>query len=195
MKEIRVADINAKKRSIEGLAEPGKELVLYGIPIVFDVPTVINDANGQYNEVIARGALDYADLADSRLLYNHDFSKIPLARTPKTMQLSITDKGVEMRAVLADTEDAKSVYTAVERGDLSGMSFAFKVPEGGDTYDRLTNTRTIHRIDKIYEVSVVPFPAYAQTSVEARGVIQQLNNPERDRAIIALNRLRYKGDL
>ena len=193
MKEIRLADLKAERRD-SGTAEPQEELVLYGMPIVFDTPTVINDKSGTYTEIIKRGALDGAALSDSRLLYNHDLSKIPLARTPKTMKLNITNEGVEMRAVLADTADAKSVYTAVERGDLSGMSFAFKVPPGGFTYDRATNTRTINRIEKIYEVSVVPFPAYPQTSVEARAAMQEIKSPQREAAMIALNKILYKGD-
>ena len=51
------------------------------------------------------------------------------------------------------------------------MSFAFKVPAGGDRYDVSTNTRTITKIEKVLECSVVPFPAYPTTSVEARSAI------------------------
>lgn len=47
------------------------------------------------------------------------------------------------------------------------------MPKGGDSYDPATNTRTINRIDKVYEVSVVPYPAYATTSVEARAERQE----------------------
>jgi HK97 family phage prohead protease len=76
-----------------------------------------------------------------------------------------------MRASLADTESAKEVYEAIKRGDLNGMSFAFKVNPGDDSYDVRTNTRTIKKISKLMEVSVVPFPAYSQTSVEARSAM------------------------
>ena len=84
------------------------------------------------------------------------------------MQFNITDKGLEMRAELPDTEEAKTAYTAVKRGDLTGMSFAFTVPDGGDSFDAQTNTRTITKIDKVYEVSLVNFPAYPTASAEAR---------------------------
>lgn len=166
MKEIRIIPINAESRA----ADPaGKEsLVLTGLPIVYDMPTVINDPKGQYVEIIKRGALDGADLSDARLLYNHDLNKVPLARTPKTMQLVTSAAGLAMSAELPDTQEARSIYEAVKRGDLSGMSFAFTVPEGGSTYDRETRTRTITKIKKVYEVSIVPFPAYPTTSVEAR---------------------------
>lgn len=164
MKEVRITEVRAQEPTADG----NGTLLIVGTPIVYDTPTTINDPTGSYTEVIKRGALDGADLTDSRLLVNHDLTRIPLARTPKTMQFKITDKGLEMTAELPDTEEAKAVYTAVKRGDLTGMSFAFTVPEGGDSYDAKTNTRTITKIAKVYEVSLVNFPAYPTASAEAR---------------------------
>lgn len=162
MKELRIAEIRA-----DATAE-ADGLILVGCPIVYDQETTIKDPFGEYKEIIKRGALDTADLSDVRLLYNHDCSKVPLARSPKTMELKKSTVGLEIRAKLPETQEARAVYEAVKRGDLDGMSFAFTVPEGGDTYDPKTNTRTISKIAKVYECSVVPFPAYPQTSVEAR---------------------------
>lgn len=164
MKEVRITEVRAQEPTADGKGT----LLIVGTPIVYDTPTTINDPTGSYTEVIKRGALDGADLTDSRLLVNHDLTRIPLARTPKTMQFKITDKGLEMTAELPDTEEARSAYTAVKRGDLTGMSFAFTVPEGGDSYDAKTNTRTITKIAKVYEVSLVNFPAYPTASAEAR---------------------------
>ena len=189
MKEIRVCEIRAG-----AAAGAQKAFRLEGRPIVYDQPTKINDPAGTYIEVIRAGALDHADLSDARLFYNHDLNKVPLARTPKTMQLTLDAAGLSMVADLPDTEEARSVYTAVQRGDLSGMSFAFKVPEGGDSYDAATNTRTIFKIEKVYEISVVPFPAYPQTSVEARSAISARTASERKRAeaIIKANKILMK---
>jgi HK97 family phage prohead protease len=167
MKETRIAEIRALTPNESGA------LILEGRAIVFDQPTSINDPAGSYTEIIASGALDEADLSDVRLLFNHDLNRVPLARTPRTMNLSVDPAGMTLRATLPETEAAREVYEAVKRGDLSGMSFAFKVPEGGDYYDPQTNTRTISKIAKVYECSVVPFPAYAQTSVEARSQITE----------------------
>lgn len=190
MKEIRVCEIRA------GSAAAGAAggLRLEGRPIVYDQPTTINDPAGAFTEIIRAGALDGADLSDARLLYNHDLNKVPLARTPKTMQLISDPAGLRMVADLPDTPEAQSVYTAVKRGDLSGMSFAFKVPEGGDSYDAKTRTRTIHRIEKVYEISVVPFPAYPQTSVEARSAMTERAEAERKRkaALIKANTILMK---
>lgn len=187
MKELRVAEIRAEAPA--GAAG----LVLTGRPVVYDQPTVIKDIFGEYTEVIRRGALDGADLSDTRLLYNHDLSKVPLARSPKTMWFKLDPAGLTMTAELPDTEEGKSVYTAVKRGDLTGMSFAFKVPEGGSHFDAKTNTRTITKIEKVYECSIVPFPAYPQTSVEARAAIEgawaKLKDPKRDELRIKVNQI------
>lgn len=190
MKEIRTAEV----RATEPTADGKETLIIVGTPIVFDTPTTINDLCGSYTEVIKRGALDGADLTDSRLLVNHDITRIPLARTPKTMSLNITEKGLEMRAELPDTEEARSVYTAVKREDLTGMSFAFSVPDGGDSFDAKTNTRTITKISKVYEVSLVNFPAYPTASAEARSTrAESLKKLEaRNKAITLCNLILMK---
>ena len=185
MKETRICELRAE-------APAGAEtLVFVGTPIVYDQPTTINDPAGAFTEIIRRGALDYADISDVRLFYNHDLNKVPLARTPKTMTLKVSPAGLEMTAQLPDTEDARSVYTAVKRGDLTGMSFAFKVPKGGDRYDPATKTREIFKIEKVLECSVVPFPAYQQASVEARAAFQE-RETTRAQAIIACNKILKK---
>lgn len=188
MKEIRVANLRATN-----LVGKDKSLYIEGRAIVFDTPTTIKEAFGEYTEIIRAGALDNADLSDSRLLYNHDTSKIPLARVPKTMQFMLDTAGLTIRAELPDTEEGRSVYKAIERQDLSGMSFGFKVPKDGSLYDPKTNTRTITKIDKVYEVSITPFPAYPQTSVEARSQIEdikkELESPDRVQARIKINQI------
>ena len=181
MKEIRLSAITAETRG--DTAGAAQALVLYGRPIVYDQPTTIRDAAGSYIEIIKRGALDGADLSDVRLLYNHDTNKLPLARTPRTMELKTDAAGLTFSATLPETEEARAVHIAVGRGDLSGASFAFTVPEGGDSYDPQTNTRTITKIKKVYEFSICPFPAYPQTSVEARSA--QAASLERYKALQA----------
>lgn len=167
MKETRITEIRADNPAGE------TSLILRGRAIVFDTPTVIHDPAGEYIEVIKRDALAGADLSDVRLFYNHDLSKVPLARTPKTMQLNLCDDGLYIAAALPDTAEARAVHEAVKRGDLTGMSFSFVVRDGGDEYDAYTNTRTIKHISKVLECSVVPFPAYPTTSVEARSVFTE----------------------
>lgn len=139
---------------------------------------------GWYRETIDKGALDEADLKDVRLLVNHNTDMIPLARSRNnnensTMQLSVGDDGMDIRANL-DTEnnsDAKSLYSAIERKDISGMSFMFMVD--GDRWEDIDSdypTRHIEKISKVFEVSAVTFPAYEQTSLEARGLADALES-------------------
>ncbi|MGI6720932.1 MAG: phage major capsid protein [Anaerovoracaceae bacterium] len=139
-----------------------KPLILEGTAVVFNQPAAI----GGVTERIDPKALDGVDLNDVALLVNHDGAGIPLARSPKTLALTVTERGLEMRAELPDTESARSVYEAVKRGDLSQMSFAFDV--GNYTFDEQTQTRTITQISKVYEISIVNYAAYTQTNVQAR---------------------------
>jgi len=183
MKEVRICEVRAESPA-------GTEtLKLTGRPIVYDTPTVINDPAGAFTEIIRRGALDDTDISDTRLLYNHDLNRVPLARTPKTMQLTKSPAGLDMAAQLPETPEARAVYTAVTRGDLTGMSFAFVVPPGGDKWETRTKTREVFKIKKILEVSVVPFPAYPTASVEARAAVQTLSSDARKQAIIAANKI------
>lgn len=145
-----------------------------GKAIAFDTPTDI----GPFTEVIDRNALNETDLRDVRFLVNHNTDMIPLARSRNnnensTMQMVVSEDGLHIRADL-DTEnnaDARALYSATKRGDISGMSFMMTIPEGGDEWDWTNEehpTRTIRSIGKVFEVSAVIFPAYEATSLEAR---------------------------
>ena len=153
---------------------------LEGRPIVYDSRTDL----GWYDEIIERGALADADLKDVRFLVNHNTDMIPLARSRNnnansTMQMSVDDEGMAIRVDL-DTEnntEAKALYSAVKRGDISGMSFMFSVD--GDKWDDADSehpTRTITKLGKIFEVSAVTFPAYEATSITARGLSEALES-------------------
>lgn len=140
---------------------------------------------GWYDEIIADGALKDTDLRDVRLLVNHNTNMIPLARSRNnnansTMQLSVVEgEGMDIRADLdyENNAEAKSLYSAIERGDISGMSFMFVVDS--DSWDDLESehpTRTITGIKRVLEVSAVTFPAYSATSINARGLADALDS-------------------
>lgn len=157
----------------------GKSIIV-GRPIVYESKTNL----GCCDEIIRRGALDKADLTDIRFLVNHDMSKIPLARYIKgdersTMKIATDKDGMSIQLEL-DTEnnaDARALYSAVQRGDITGMSFAFSID--GDEWENLESehpTRTITSIGKVFEVSAVTFPAYESTEISARDVENAKNN-------------------
>ena len=143
-----------------------------GRPIVYEARTNI----GAFDEIIRVGALDTADMRDVVLTYNHDLSRIPIARSRRnngnsTMQLLPDEQGLAMWAD-ADTEnntEARALVSAIERRDIDGMSFIFTI--GDEEWQDLETdhpTRIITRIDQIFEVSAVIFPAYDQTTINAR---------------------------
>ena len=152
--------------------------MLTGRPIVYDEKTDL----GWYDEIIEKGALDDADLKDVRFLVNHNTDMIPLARSRNnnensTMQMSIDEKGMEIRVDLDVENNTENLYSAVERGDIDGMSFMFTVD--GDKWDDIESdhpTRTITKLGRVLEVSAVTFPAYEATSISARGLDSALDN-------------------
>lgn len=174
-KEIRSFDFEVRAE------ETDRGKVITGQPIVYNERTDM----GWYDEVIDDGALAETDLRDVRFLVNHNTDMIPLARSRNnnansTMQMEVVEgKGMAIRVDL-DTEnnaEAKSLYSAVERGDISGMSFMFLTDS--DAWDDLESehpTRHIRKISAVFEVSAVTFPAYKATSIQARGLSDALES-------------------
>ena len=167
-KECRSYDfeVRAKKDEKHGA-------YIEGHPIVYGDKY---DCCGMFEETIDKGALDNTDLKDVRLLVNHNADMIPLARSRNnnensSMQLKVEDDGMYIRANL-DVEknnDAKALYSAIERGDITGMSFMFQV--NGERWDDIDSNypkRHITSISKVYEVSAVTFPAYENTDIKTR---------------------------
>ena len=146
--------------------------IITGRPIVYNSRTDL----GWFDEIIEPGALNNTDLTDVRFLVNHDTSKIPLARSRRnngnsTMQLTTDNDGLGIRVTL-DTEnnsEARALYSAVQRGDISGMSFMFGIrDEEWENLDSDHPTRHIRDISTLVEVSAVTFPAYESTEINAR---------------------------
>lgn len=151
----------------------GQESVIEGHAAVFNQPT---DICGCFNEVIRTGAFNGCDFSDVLFSTNHDLGKLPLARSRNntinsTLQLGIDDQGLFVHASL-DTDnnmDAKALYSAVERGDINGMSFIFRVDaEEWQGLDSDIPTRYINKIAQVIEVSAVSWPAYPGTDINAR---------------------------
>ena len=166
-------ELERRSYSFDVSAETKDETdIITGRPIVYNSRTNL----GPFDEVIDSGALDGADLTDVRFLINHDLSKIPLARSRRnngnsTMRLSPDQNGLEIEVKL-DTEnnsDARALKSAVQRGDISGMSFLFSVND--EEWENLESdhpTRRIKKIGSVVEVSAVTFPAYESTEITAR---------------------------
>ena len=124
-------------------------------------------------ERIAPGAFSKTlqETPDVRLLANHE--GLPMARTKNgTMRLYEDETGLYFEAELANTQEAKDLYTLVSRGDVDQMSFAFRVIRQNWSKDRTERTLTeVSLADG--DVSIVTYPAYTATSVEAREALKK----------------------
>ncbi len=123
---------------------------------------------GSFTETIAAGAFaaTLADGADKLALVDHDPGRL-LARTRSgTLRLREDTRGLAFDMDMPDTQAGRDVLALAERGDLGGMSFAFKVRPDGE---RWAGTRRELRAVDLAEVSVIlSWPAYPDTSVAAR---------------------------
>ena len=166
-REIRslTFEVRAEENEQHGAHLVGKPIV-YGQVIQY----------GWRREVIDPGAVDgETDLKDVKFLIGHNVNMVPLARSRNnnensTMQLKPVENGVEIRVDLdiENNQDAKTLYSAVKRGDITGMSFMFKVDKSmWEDEDSDNPIRRIMHIDKVFEVSAVAFPAYDETKLQA----------------------------
>lgn len=154
--------------------EDNDKYVVEGYAVVYEQKVKIGD---WFYEIVKRGALDGADLTDVPFFIHHNSRTIPLARSRNntknsTLQLKPDDKGLFFRAELdvENNAEAKALYSAVKRGDITGMSFSFRVKEEKwSDLDKDMPIREILKFEKIGEISALWSPAYSGTSIkEAR---------------------------
>ena len=173
------------------------EKIITGRPIVYNSRTNLGD----FDEIIDSGALDNADLTDVRFLVNHDTSMIPLARSRRnngnsTMKITPDGDGLNIDFVKLDTEnnaDAKALYSAVSRGDITGMSFMFFVD--GERWENLESehpVRHITNISRVLELSAVTWPAYESTEIYARSEQSALDSAK---SVLEKARANYRASL
>ena len=145
---------------------------LEGYAAKFNVEARIAD----FTEEIRAGAFTQSlrNARDILALVDHDATRV-LARTRSgNLKLSEDSTGLAFELSIPDTTAGRDVLTLAERGDLGGMSFGFLIPQGGDTWNG--NRRTLTNVD-LREISVVSaWPAYAETTVQARAQTPALDH-------------------
>lgn len=179
-----------------GSDDENKGHIVEGLAAVYEQETRIEDLFGEFTEVIRKGAFDETDFSDVRLLVNHNFDGIALARSrrnnksnkPNTMQLSVDDEGVKIKADLdtKNNEEARALYSAISRGDIDSMSFCFYVSEDNQRWSKKDGKdfREILKVDKVIEVSAVNFPAYGGTNIDSRSLDSDRRALENARALL-----------
>ncbi len=163
IKETRLADV--KFEESEG------KMTLEGYAIVFNQETLIGDEAYGFVEEIDRRALENTLMKDVPMKYNHMDSFLIIARTKnKSLTLSVDNNGLKVHAELLDTQSNQDIYKMVRSGLLDKMSFAFTVEEQSWNKEGKIPKRTITKIGRLYDVSVVDTPAYDSTSIYARSL-------------------------
>jgi len=156
--------------------EETKEVEIFGYAALFNSRTNL----GWMDEVVAPGAFDDCMENDVRCLLNHDSNivlgrgnnNVPAYEEKKTsMLIGVDEKGLWYRVRLdLENPNHKSAYLSIKRGDISQSSFGFTTKETAweKTPDGENNLRKIVKVEQLYDVSPVTYPAYADTSVAKR---------------------------
>ena len=160
----------SKDREYRNFEFQTEEMRVEGMPVVFEQPTLMAEFDGmKFYEVIDRAAFDETDMSD--VVLNVDHGGKPAAKTKNgTLELRKTDSGLFISGDLSKNATGRELYEDIQNGFFDKMSFAFTVRK--DSYDKITRTRRIEKIDRLFDVSAVTFPAYNQTSISARSFFE-----------------------
>jgi uncharacterized protein len=123
-----------------------------------------------FQEQIAPGALDGVDLSDVVALFNHDKNLILARTSAKTLVLTVDKIGLRYEFDSPETSAGNDLLVSIQRGDVSGSSFAFCTQE--DNWEKVNDVlvRTIIKFESIIDVSPVVFPAYPEADVANRSL-------------------------
>lgn len=129
----------------------------------------VADIGGSFREIIAPGAFTDTLGDDIRALVDHDSGRVIGRSKAGTLRLNQDEKGLAVEIDLPDTTDGRDLAVSLTRGDISGMSFGFRVTH--DEWDETGDipTRTIKAVE-LFEVSAVAFPAYEGTELALRSL-------------------------
>lgn len=163
-------------------AEPkadGSIGVLAGYAAVFNSRS---ENLGGFFEELAPGAFDGVLYNDVRALVDHDSGRVLGRSSAKTLRISTDEIGLRYEVDLPDTQEARDLMTLIKRGDVRESSFGFTVAHRGDDWAENEDgqiIRTINKVQRLYDVSPVAFPAYPDATVAMRACPLQLRQKVR----------------
>ena len=143
------------------IRETSEGMTFEGYAALFDSPS----EPLPFTERIAPGAFTRSlkSRNDIKMLWNHSTSEVLGSTRAGTMKLYEDDRGLKVWAMLPNTTTGRDAAELIRRGDVDSMSFGFSVPSGGDSWSADGSERTLQEV-RLHEVSVVAFPAYAETA-------------------------------
>ena len=145
--------------------EAPDEMLIEGYFALYESETELFEG---VHEIISRGAFDKTLNNDIRALWNHNTQYVLGRNKSGSLELKTDDKGLFASIRLPNTQYARDLYELVKRGDVDQCSFGFNIT--GENVEELASGGYRWRINEadLHEVSVVTFPAYENTSVQAR---------------------------
>lgn len=182
-RDFKISNIETR----EAVDDEPEKMIIEGVPIVYNSRTkLFSYGNTDVFETIAAEAMKEADTSDVIFNYNHAGRVFARTRN-KSLTLQELDDGVHVRVELwADDPGHMELYRDIKRGNLDKMSFAFVPDKDKIETMRRTNEETgrveiddiVRGITKVYDVSVVDFPAYDATSISARSLLDAVSEKE-----------------
>lgn len=159
---LQVRDIG----QLDNTQETTDSKIISGYFIVFDTETELYPG---VREEVSPEAFDSVDFSDVKALIDHDTAKV-LGRTKaNTLSLSVDSKGLYGEIIVNESDqEAMNLYSRVQRGDVDQCSFGFEILNEEMIQNSDGTVKFIIKSINLYEVSVVTFPAYQDTAVEAR---------------------------
>lgn len=157
---------------VELRAKENESREVEGYAVVFNATTDL----GWFTEEIDRNAFDKTDMSNVYLLFNHDENNVLAGTSNGSLRMSIDDKGLFQSSDIVDTTIGEDTLKLVKNGLINKMSFAFTIADGGEEWSERDGKehRVIRDIDHLYDVSLVTYPAYSQTSAYARSMTDEL---------------------
>lgn len=159
--DVELRAVENESREVEGYA------------VVFNQSTDL----GWFTEEIDRDAFANADMSNVYLLFNHDENNVLAGTSNGSLDMRIDDRGLFQTSRIIDTNVGEDVLKLVKNGLINKMSFSFTIDrDGGEEWvsGQEKDHRIIKKIDHLYDVSLVTYPAYPQTSAYARSQTDEL---------------------
>lgn len=166
--DVELRALNDESREVEGYA------------VVFNASTDL----GWFTEEIDSRAFDNTDMSNVYLLFNHDENNVLAGTSNGSLKMSIDEHGLKQTSEIIDTNVGEDTLKLVKKGLINKMSFAFSIDrDGGEEWigGEEKDHRIIRKIDKLYDVSLVTYPAYPQTNAYARSLTDELAEEHRRR--------------
>ncbi|VVE28320.1 hypothetical protein PPN31114_03519 [Pandoraea pneumonica] len=171
MTTIEMRTLTSQPCELRSSSDPAKPSVIVGYAAVFNTRSSL--IMNMFVEEIAPGAFDDVIGDDVRALFNHDPNFV-LGRTRSgTLSLSLDSRGLAYTITPPDTQMVRDLVLApMQRGDVSGSSFKFRVAPGGDEWREEGDivVRTIRRFEALIDVSPVTYPAYEDSHAAQRSL-------------------------